>query len=34
MYTRLSAVLFPVFAVLLVGTALWGYRSTRRRTAC
>jgi germination protein YpeB len=33
MYTRLSAVLFPVFAVLLVGTAFWGYREHQEKNS-
>jgi spore germination protein len=33
MYTRLSAVLFPVFAVLLAGTAFWGYREHQEKNS-
>jgi len=33
MYMRLSAVLFPVFAVLLAGTAFWGYREHQEKNS-
>ena len=33
MYTRLSAVLFPVFAVLLAGAAFWGYREHQEKNS-
>src|SRR5690606_397053 len=33
MYKRLSAVLFPVFAVMLAGTALWGYREHQEKNS-
>jgi spore germination protein len=33
MYTRLSAALFPVFAVLLAGTAFWGYREHQEKNS-
>lgn len=33
MYSRLSAVLFPVVAVLLVGTAIWGYQEHQEKNS-
>ena len=31
MYQRLSAVLFPIAAVLLAGTVLWGYQEHQEK---
>ncbi|MCI3920260.1 germination protein YpeB [Paenibacillus sp. TRM 82003] len=31
MYQRLSAVMFPIVAILLVGTALWGYQEHQEK---
>jgi len=33
MYTRLSAVLFPIAVVLLAGTAFWGYREHQEKNS-
>ena len=33
MYQRLSAVMFPVLAVLLAGTAVWGYQENQEKNA-
>ncbi|MFD2611991.1 germination protein YpeB [Paenibacillus gansuensis] len=33
MYKRLSAVMFPIFAVLAIGAALWGYKENQEKNS-
>lgn len=33
MYKRLSSVMFPIFAVLLVGALVWGYQENQEKNA-